>query len=185
MLWLWWICPLCPGQPPTRFIHQQHHTTTEDLVQGINTSRTGGTDHTPIKALSLEQITVLPLFAPWQCCNFRRHTPHSSSSQHSSPHLLSTDGSSHYDNNRHSHTPSHTHHFSHRCHSHHSMDQSHSHSSSSCHAAQHAYPCLNTNRCSEKTIYFHQKEPHWNNMSILLVGTYPHILNHHSILVQG
>ena len=35
---------------PIRFLHQEHHATTEDLTQGINTHTTAGTDHTPIMA---------------------------------------------------------------------------------------------------------------------------------------
>ena len=31
-----------------RFLHQEHHAAMEDLIQGINTTTTKGTDHTPI-----------------------------------------------------------------------------------------------------------------------------------------
>ena len=32
---------------PTRFLHQEHHTTKTDLVQGIETPTRKGTGHTP------------------------------------------------------------------------------------------------------------------------------------------
>ena len=37
-----------PRTSLTRFLHQEHHVTMADLIQGINISTTGGTDHTPI-----------------------------------------------------------------------------------------------------------------------------------------
>ena len=40
--------PLCPGTVPTRFLLQEHHTATENFIQGINTPTTRETDHTPI-----------------------------------------------------------------------------------------------------------------------------------------
>ena len=38
---------ILPRTAPTRCLHQQHHATMEDLVQGINTPTTEGKDHTP------------------------------------------------------------------------------------------------------------------------------------------
>ena len=43
---------------PTRFLHQEHHATTADLIQGINTSTTRGTDHTPIMVQDKGDITT-------------------------------------------------------------------------------------------------------------------------------
>ena len=43
---------------PTRFLHQEHHATTEYLIQGINTPTTRGTDHTPIMVTDIGDITV-------------------------------------------------------------------------------------------------------------------------------
>ena len=37
-----------PRTALTRFLHQEHHATTADLIQGINTTTTRGTDHTSI-----------------------------------------------------------------------------------------------------------------------------------------
>ena len=37
-----------PRTAPTRFLHQEHHATMADLVQGIDTPKTGGIGHTPI-----------------------------------------------------------------------------------------------------------------------------------------
>ena len=47
-----------PRTVPTRFLHQEHHATTADLNQGIDTPTTGGTDHTPIMVLNIGNITA-------------------------------------------------------------------------------------------------------------------------------
>ena len=43
---------------PTRFLHQEHHITTEDLIQGINTPTTGGTNQTPTTVPDIGDITA-------------------------------------------------------------------------------------------------------------------------------
>ena len=43
---------------PTTFLHQEHNVTTEDLIQGIHTPTTGGTDHTPIMVTDIGVITA-------------------------------------------------------------------------------------------------------------------------------
>ena len=48
---------ILPRTVPTRFLHQEHHTTMEGLIQGINTPTTGGTEHTPIMVPDIEDIT--------------------------------------------------------------------------------------------------------------------------------
>ena len=45
-----------PRTAPTRFLHQEHHVTTEDLAQGINTTTIRGTDHTPILVSDIGDI---------------------------------------------------------------------------------------------------------------------------------
>ena len=47
-----------PRTAPTRFLHQEHHTTLEYLTQGINTPTTGETDPTPIIVPAIGDITV-------------------------------------------------------------------------------------------------------------------------------
>ena len=47
-----------PRTAPTRFLHQEHHTTMEDLVQGIKTPTTRGTDHIPIMVPDIGDITA-------------------------------------------------------------------------------------------------------------------------------
>ena len=42
----------------TRFLHQEHHATMEDLIQGIDALTTGGTDHTPIMVPDIRDITA-------------------------------------------------------------------------------------------------------------------------------
>ena len=46
-----------PRTAPTRFLHQEHHTTMEHLTQGTNTPTTRGTGHTPIMALDIRDIS--------------------------------------------------------------------------------------------------------------------------------
>ena len=43
---------------PIRFLLQEHHAITEDLVQGIDTPTTGGTDHTPIMVPDMGDSTA-------------------------------------------------------------------------------------------------------------------------------
>ena len=43
---------------PTRFLHQEHHATKTDLIQGINTPTTKGTDHTPIMVPDIGAISA-------------------------------------------------------------------------------------------------------------------------------
>ena len=47
-----------PRTAPSRFCHQKHHATTEDLIQDIDTPTTKGTDHTPIMVPDLGDITA-------------------------------------------------------------------------------------------------------------------------------
>ena len=47
-----------PRNVPTRFLHQECHTTIADLIQGIDASTTGGTDHTPIMAPDIGDISA-------------------------------------------------------------------------------------------------------------------------------
>ena len=42
---------------PARFLPQEHHGTKTDLIQGINTSTTEGTDHTPIMVPDIGDIS--------------------------------------------------------------------------------------------------------------------------------
>ena len=101
---------ILPRIVPTRFLHQEHHASMEDLVQGINTPASRGTDHTPIMVPDIGDITADHSATPLSHCdrshNFIRHTSSSSSS----------------------HCSNCTHHFSCRHHSQHSMDWSHTHS---------------------------------------------------------
>ena len=111
-----------PRTAPTRFLHQECHTTTAGLAQGIDTPTTEGTDHTPTMAPDIGHISADLSLAPiTTSSSFRRHTAHSSSSHHSSSCYPSADGCSHHlschDTKRHSHIPSCTCHFSNRCHS--------------------------------------------------------------------
>ena len=43
---------------PRRFLHQEHHATTKDLTQGIDTPMAGGTDHSPAMVPDIEDITA-------------------------------------------------------------------------------------------------------------------------------
>ena len=43
---------------PTIFLPQEHHATKTDLIEGINTSSTKGTDHTPIMVLDIGDISA-------------------------------------------------------------------------------------------------------------------------------
>ena len=43
---------------PTRFLHQEHLSTKKDLIQGINTPTTEGTDHTPIMVPDIGDISA-------------------------------------------------------------------------------------------------------------------------------
>ena len=45
-----------PRTAPTRFLHQECHATMADLIQGIDTLTTRGTDHTPIMAPDIGDI---------------------------------------------------------------------------------------------------------------------------------
>ena len=47
-----------PRTAPTRFLNQKCHTTMAYLTQGINTPTTRGTDHTPIMALDIGDISA-------------------------------------------------------------------------------------------------------------------------------
>ena len=58
-----------PRTAPTKFLHQEHHTTTAGLILGIITTTTGGTEHTPIMVPGIRDDTadhsqVTPLFMP-------------------------------------------------------------------------------------------------------------------------
>ena len=46
-----------PRTVPTGFLHQEHNTTMEDLIQDINTPTTRETDHTPIMIPDIGDIT--------------------------------------------------------------------------------------------------------------------------------
>ena len=109
-----------------------------DLVQGISTPTTRGTDHTHIMAPDVADVSAghsLTSSNHNRSSSFRRHTSHSFSSHHSSMHHPSVNGyschPSHHYTNRNSCAPSHTYHFSCRHHSCHSTDWSLSHSSNS------------------------------------------------------
>ena len=41
----------------TRFLQEECHATMTDLIQGINTPTTGGTDHTPIMAPNMRDVS--------------------------------------------------------------------------------------------------------------------------------
>ena len=107
---------ILPRTPLTRFPHQEHHATTEDLIQGINTPTTRGTDHPPILVSDIGRHYSGLQSKPHSHCDrihyFRRHTSHSSSCHCSGSCHPSANGCLHHDNNRHSCTPFHTHHFS-------------------------------------------------------------------------
>ena len=47
-----------PRTAPTRFLHKEHHATMADLIQGINTLTTGGTDHASIMGPDIGDITA-------------------------------------------------------------------------------------------------------------------------------
>ena len=47
-----------PRTAPARFLQQDHYATIADLTQGINRSTTRGTDHTPIIALDIGDISA-------------------------------------------------------------------------------------------------------------------------------
>ena len=47
-----------PRTVPTRILHQEHHATMADLVQGIDTPTTRGTDYTPIMVPDIGDITA-------------------------------------------------------------------------------------------------------------------------------
>ena len=47
-----------PRTAPTRFLHQEHHANTEDLIQSIDTPSTGETDHTPIRVPNIGDSTT-------------------------------------------------------------------------------------------------------------------------------
>ena len=49
---------ILPRTIPTRFLCQQHHATTENLVQSIDTPTTRGTDHTPIMVTDIGDNTA-------------------------------------------------------------------------------------------------------------------------------
>ena len=52
---------------PTRLLHQEHHATKKDLIQGIDTPTTEGTDHAPIMVPDIGDIsadyspTIIPI----------------------------------------------------------------------------------------------------------------------------
>ena len=45
-----------PRTAPTRFLHQEHHTTMADLAEGIDAPTTRGIDHTPIMVQDVGDI---------------------------------------------------------------------------------------------------------------------------------
>ena len=47
-----------PRTVPTKFLHQEHHTTMTDLVWGTITNTARGTDHTPIMVPDLGDDTA-------------------------------------------------------------------------------------------------------------------------------
>ena len=49
---------ILPRTTPTGFPHQEHHATTEDLIQSINTPTTRGTECTPIMVPDIGDITA-------------------------------------------------------------------------------------------------------------------------------
>ena len=54
---------------PTGFLHQEHHATMADIIQGINTPTTRRTDNTPIMVPDIGGITAdhsPPPFVPQQ-----------------------------------------------------------------------------------------------------------------------
>ena len=55
-----------PKAAPTKFLHQEHHATTADLIQGIITTTTIGTDHTPIMVPHIGDDTADHRHAPIQ-----------------------------------------------------------------------------------------------------------------------
>ena len=114
-----------PRTALTTFLHQEHHATMADLIQGIDTSTARGTDNAPFMdigyILAGHRSQSHPLSHYDRSSSFRRHISHSSSSHHSSSHHPSANGCSHYpsycDTKSHSCTPCHTSHFSDGCHS--------------------------------------------------------------------
>ena len=62
---------------PTRFLHQEHHASKTDLIQGINTPTIEGTDHTPIMVPDIGDISEghsPPTIHHDRSSNFGRHT---------------------------------------------------------------------------------------------------------------
>ena len=49
---------ILPRTALTRFLHQELHTTTEELIQGIDTPTTRGTDYTPIMVPDIGNISA-------------------------------------------------------------------------------------------------------------------------------
>ena len=49
---------ILPRTAPSGFLHQEHHATMEDLILGIDTPTTRGTDHTPIMVPDVGDITA-------------------------------------------------------------------------------------------------------------------------------
>ena len=49
---------ILPRTASTRFLHQEHYATIADLIQGINTSTTEGTYHTPVMVPDIGDISV-------------------------------------------------------------------------------------------------------------------------------
>ena len=48
----------------TKFLHQEHHATIENLIQGINAPTTGGTDHSSIIVPDIGDITTDDSYTP-------------------------------------------------------------------------------------------------------------------------
>ena len=123
-----------PRTAPTKFLHQEHHTTTADPVQGIITTTTGGIDNTPSMVPDIGDDTTdcshTPIHAMTEVTVLEGtlHTllPATATTQ-ATLQLMDALITLHAIATPHPHTC----HFSHRHHSCHPLDQSQSHSSNS------------------------------------------------------
>ena len=118
-----------------------------DLIQGINTLTTEGTDHTPIMVPDMGDIsaghspTPIPTVTEAAVEEDTPHAPlQATTVAHATIQLMDASITPCDMIPTGSHTTSHTCHFSHRCHSYHSIDLSWSHFSNSHYTAQGSQP---------------------------------------------
>ena len=88
-----------PSTTQTRFLHQEHHATMEDLIQGMDAPTTGGIDHTPIMVPDIGDITAnhspTPVHTVTEAAALGG-TPHALPATKSNPCHPSANGHSHY-----------------------------------------------------------------------------------------